>query len=125
MFIGVMANLRRQVQLLEENYLFEQTIIRGSLVTEQQTPPSNDIDSIMRSMMNLSSNPANDPPVNPPSERSNGVGVHNVADLTVEPTSFAHPTTPLFRMPATMETGETPGVLGRRSTRLKIKPRRP
>ena len=46
----VMANLQHEVRLLEENNMFEQTVLRGSLVTEE-LHPSSDIDAIMRSMM--------------------------------------------------------------------------
>lgn len=39
------------MQDLEENELFEQTLLRGSQVTLEQQPSTNDIDALMRSMM--------------------------------------------------------------------------
>jgi hypothetical protein len=51
-----MANLRKEVRRLEEDELFEQTILRGSEIEQQeQQPSSGDIDAIMKSIM--------DPPV--------------------------------------------------------------
>lgn len=46
-----MRKLRRAVQDLEENELFEQTLLRGSRIALEEQPSTNDIDSIMRSMM--------------------------------------------------------------------------
>ena len=46
-----MGNLRQAVAQLEENELFEQTIRRGSQAALQIQPSTNDIDTLMRSMM--------------------------------------------------------------------------
>ncbi|KAJ6584067.1 hypothetical protein DFH09DRAFT_266018 [Mycena vulgaris] len=51
----IVRNLRAKVEELEENELFEQTMLRGSQAgLEDHTIPS-DIDSLMRSMMGSSS----------------------------------------------------------------------
>lgn len=47
----VMGNLRQAVAQLEENELFEQTLRRGSRAALQIQPSTNDIDTLMRSMM--------------------------------------------------------------------------
>lgn len=47
----VMRSLRHEVHRLEENELFEQTLLRGSQAALEQQPTSNDIDTLMRSMM--------------------------------------------------------------------------
>jgi hypothetical protein len=47
----VMGNLRQAVAQLEENELFEQTLRRGSQAALQIQPSTNDIDTLMRSMM--------------------------------------------------------------------------
>lgn len=49
-----MRNLRKEVQKLQENEIFERTILRGSHIAEEQQS-SNDIDAIMRSMMGTAS----------------------------------------------------------------------
>lgn len=49
--IRVMHNLRAQVAKLEDDELFERTMLRGTLITEQQLPSSNNIDLIMQSIM--------------------------------------------------------------------------
>jgi len=46
-----MANLRKEVRKLEEDELFERTILQGSQIGQEEQPSSNDIDVIMRSMM--------------------------------------------------------------------------
>lgn len=46
-----MANLRMQVRLLEENELYEQTLLRGSQAAMEPQPTTNDINSLMQSMM--------------------------------------------------------------------------
>jgi len=51
----VMHSLRAQVARLQEDEMFERTMLRGTMITEQQLPSSNDIDSIMQSMMGPSS----------------------------------------------------------------------
>ncbi|KAL6302006.1 hypothetical protein BKA93DRAFT_737738 [Sparassis latifolia] len=50
----VMINLREQVRLLEDESLFEQTVLRGSKVGLEQQPSTNDIDEIMHSLMSPS-----------------------------------------------------------------------
>ncbi|KAF8073947.1 hypothetical protein FPV67DRAFT_1410271 [Lyophyllum atratum] len=47
----VMANLHEAVQNLEENELFEQTLLRGSQAALEPQPTTTDIDALMRSMM--------------------------------------------------------------------------
>jgi len=47
----VMGNLRQAVAQIEENELFEQTLRRGSQAALQIQPSTNDIDTLMRSMM--------------------------------------------------------------------------
>lgn len=55
-----MHNLRIQVERLQDDALFEQTVLRGSLLPEGPQPSSNDIDAILQSMMGttLGSSPA-------------------------------------------------------------------
>ncbi|KDQ62690.1 hypothetical protein JAAARDRAFT_112664, partial [Jaapia argillacea MUCL 33604] len=64
MFISVMANLRNEVRKLEENELFEETMLRGSQVGLEPQPSSNNIDSIMRSMMGYPTPKSNNTVVN-------------------------------------------------------------
>jgi len=47
----VMANLHAAVQNLEDNELFEQTLLRGSQAALEPQPSTTDIDLLMRSMM--------------------------------------------------------------------------
>ena len=47
----IMDNLRAAVASVEENELFEQTILRGSLVGLARQSTSNNIDTLMQSMM--------------------------------------------------------------------------
>jgi hypothetical protein len=55
LFERVLRNLRAKVDELEENELFEQTMLRGSQASlEEETIPK-DIDSLMLSMMGPSS----------------------------------------------------------------------
>jgi hypothetical protein len=53
-----MQNLRAQVKRLQEDALFEQTVLRGSLIAEEQQPSSKDIDAILRSMMGTAIGPS-------------------------------------------------------------------
>jgi hypothetical protein len=46
-----MRNLRQKVHELEEDELFERTLLRGSQAGLEPQPSSGDIDVIMRSMM--------------------------------------------------------------------------
>lgn len=50
-FDEILASLRHEVQELEDNELFEQTLLRGSQAALEQQPSTNDIDALMRSMM--------------------------------------------------------------------------
>ncbi|KAI0648156.1 hypothetical protein C8Q79DRAFT_953965 [Trametes meyenii] len=60
MFEHVMANLRRAVKQLEEEELFEQTAVRSaSVALDDPTPSSDDLDDIMRSLMDLSPGDSN------------------------------------------------------------------
>ena len=136
-----MNNLRRQVQQLEENVLFEQTVLRGSLVTEQHELPSGDIDAIMRSMMNLTSNtsstsaPHTNTPgttMQPPFTPINGdLGLAD-ADLSFDPplippiTSMGPPPLPTFLdLGPNTDMNPMTSTPGRRSTRLRTNTRRP
>ncbi|KAF5382446.1 hypothetical protein D9615_002717 [Tricholomella constricta] len=47
----VMANLYRAVRSLEDNELFERTLLRGSQAALEPQPSTTDIDTLMRSMM--------------------------------------------------------------------------
>jgi len=49
----IIKNLRTEIRKLEEDELFEQTILRGSQVGLETRPSTNDIDVLMKSMMNL------------------------------------------------------------------------
>ncbi len=89
LFEQVMDNLRREVRLLQENDLFEQTVLRGSLVTDEQQP-SSDIDAIMRSMMGPPAS-VKDPflPPSPSTARSNTLVFQDFAIHPVSATSSA------------------------------------
>lgn len=94
MFINIMNNLRREVHLLEENNMFEQTILRGSQITEELQPTS-DIDAIMRSLMGPPESPspfpapggtfAPKPSFAPPNNAENETAMYQ--DFSIEPTS--------------------------------------
>lgn len=47
----IMKNLRVKIQELEEDELFEQTLLRGSQIGQETRPSTNDIDVLMKSMM--------------------------------------------------------------------------
>ncbi|KAJ7625249.1 hypothetical protein DFH06DRAFT_1058612, partial [Mycena polygramma] len=51
LFDRVVRNLRMKVEELEENELFEQTMLRGSQAGFEEVTVPKDIDSLMRSMM--------------------------------------------------------------------------
>ena len=51
LFEQVMRSLQRQVQLLQENDLFEQTVLRGSQIGREIQPTSNNIDVLLQSLM--------------------------------------------------------------------------
>lgn len=53
----ILRSLRYQVHLLEEDELFEQTLLRGSQVALAPQPESSDIDALMRSMMSVDPTP--------------------------------------------------------------------
>ncbi|KAG6840540.1 hypothetical protein C0991_005900 [Blastosporella zonata] len=59
LFHQVVANLRDAVQTLEDNELFERTLLRGSQTALEPLPTTSDIDELMRSMMVVSSSPEN------------------------------------------------------------------
>lgn len=50
----VMHHLRLQVRRLQEDALFEQTLLRPSVITEEKQPSSSDLDDILQSMMGTS-----------------------------------------------------------------------
>lgn len=47
----ILKNLRAKIQQLEEDELFEQTLLRGSQVGLETRPSTNDIDALMKGMM--------------------------------------------------------------------------
>lgn len=47
----ILKNLRAKIKQLEEDEMFEQTLLRGSQVGLETKPSTNDIDSLMKSMM--------------------------------------------------------------------------
>jgi hypothetical protein len=47
----ILKNLRAQIQELEEDEIFEQTLLRGSQIGQETRPSTNDIDVLMKSMM--------------------------------------------------------------------------
>lgn len=47
----VMENLRNAVKKLQEEELYEQIMLRGTQITDVQQPSSNNIDTIMQSIM--------------------------------------------------------------------------
>lgn len=47
----IMQNLRVQMRKLQENELFEQAILKGSQVGQDNLTPTGDIDTIMQSML--------------------------------------------------------------------------
>lgn len=53
----ILRSLRYQVHLLEDDELFEQTLLRGSQAALSAQPESGDIDALMRSMMATNSAP--------------------------------------------------------------------
>ena len=56
-----MRSLRLAVQRLQEDALFEQTLLQRSAITEEQKPSSNDIDHILQSMMGTAISPSATP----------------------------------------------------------------
>ncbi|GJE97126.1 hypothetical protein PsYK624_133370 [Phanerochaete sordida] len=62
LYYQVMNGLRAQVRRLQEDHLFEQTVLRGSVVADERQPMSHDIDVILQSMMGTSTDsPARTP----------------------------------------------------------------
>ena len=125
----VLSSLRCYVERLEENDLFEQTILRGSLITEKQPPSSGDIDTIMQSMMNLSSEPTSPRPVvasafDPDLDNNHTTTAEHPFDV---PTRAPFTSTPVFQglgfdMSRLTDTGSV--LPGRRSSRIKARTRR-
>ncbi|KXN86491.1 hypothetical protein AN958_10005 [Leucoagaricus sp. SymC.cos] len=54
----ILKNLRAKIRQLEEDEMFEQTLLRGSQVGLEARPSTNDIDTLMKSMMSLTEGPA-------------------------------------------------------------------
>jgi hypothetical protein len=50
----ILKNLRTKIQELEEDEIFEQTLLRGSQIGQETRPSTNDIDVLMKSMMTTS-----------------------------------------------------------------------
>lgn len=59
LFVGVMSNLRTQVKALEDDEIFEASALRNLNPAFEEQPSSNDIDSIMQSLMGSSLNAKN------------------------------------------------------------------
>jgi len=105
----ILRSLRYQIHQLEENEIFEQTLLtrggpsQAALSLEHQ-PTSNDIDTLMRSMMSLE----------PPGTSNMGNG--NIGNVTAS-TATAETITngPWNRGVGTADVSATPGP-GRRST---------
>lgn len=57
MFQQILVNLRRRVQQLEEDELYEEMLSRSQGILEQQQPASRDVDTIMQEMLNASPGP--------------------------------------------------------------------
>jgi len=57
-----MNNLRTQVKALEDDEIFEASALRNLCPAFQEQPSSNDIDSIMQSLMGTSLNAKNSQP---------------------------------------------------------------
>lgn len=143
MHMAVLELLRSAVKRVKDDELFEQRLMRGSLaITDQRQAPSGDIDSIMRSMMNLSpSSAANEPsssdarndPQPPYTPIMMNGGLPSAADLSFDPPSFP-PIEPMGPppLPAFLDLGPNTDMNpmmtstpGRRSTRLRTNTRRP
>ncbi|KIM81027.1 hypothetical protein PILCRDRAFT_821864 [Piloderma croceum F 1598] len=85
----IVSSLRYQIHLLEQNEIFEQTLLtRGgpseAALSLDHQPSTNDIDSLMRSMMTLGpSGPSNTPSASAtPNSRSNRNGSVGTANTT-------------------------------------------
>ncbi|KAF7796291.1 hypothetical protein EIP86_007468 [Pleurotus ostreatoroseus] len=100
MLAVIMQHLRQQVRDLEENNIFEQTVLRGSFVTEERQPTA-DIDAIMRSMMGPETSislPVNNEPFSPkPSFPPPSIAQSSAAILQ---DFFVEPTSPIASTPA-------------------------
>lgn len=57
-----MQNLRTEIKKLQDNELFEQTIIKGTQVGRDSLTPTGDIDAIMQSMLEPSDRPSGPKP---------------------------------------------------------------
>ena len=64
MFEQVMNNLRTAVKKLEEDELFEQTAVKSAdVVLDDPVPSSDDVDTIMQSLMGVELTPMQSSPV--------------------------------------------------------------
>lgn len=97
-----MANLRKEVRKLEEDELFERAMRQGSQAGREEQPSSDDIDVIMRSIMQPPEHKA-EPPVDVAGFASTlrGHGLFEDEDMGSE------------------------GVAGRSAPKVKGKPRKP
>ena len=59
-----MQSLRERVKRLQEDHLFEQTLLRGSVVADARQPMSDDIDDILQTLMGTSAGPVASTPIN-------------------------------------------------------------
>ena len=64
--LRVMQHLRNAVRHLQADALFEQTLERGTVITEERMPSSSDIDSILQSMMGTAISPVESTPAPAP-----------------------------------------------------------
>ncbi|KAH0585926.1 hypothetical protein J132_00584 [Termitomyces sp. J132] len=70
LFEDVLARLHQTVHDLEDNELFDRTLLRGSQAALEPLPSTNDIDALMRSMMVTPQPSVNVPQPNPTRGRS-------------------------------------------------------
>ncbi|KIP10203.1 hypothetical protein PHLGIDRAFT_66002 [Phlebiopsis gigantea 11061_1 CR5-6] len=66
LYMRVMQHLRGAVRHLQADALFEQTLERGTVITEEQKPSSSDLDRILESMMGTAISPAESTPAPAP-----------------------------------------------------------
>ena len=84
-----MRSLQLQLQLLEENDVLEQTLLRGSQIGQEMQPSSNDIDVLIQSLMSHDEDAmiTDDAPV------TNGPwNYHGIGPYVTQPRNMTHPT---------------------------------
>ncbi|PCH40292.1 hypothetical protein WOLCODRAFT_143017 [Wolfiporia cocos MD-104 SS10] len=113
----VMRHLRERVKQLEEDELFEQTMLRGTQIGQEQLPTSDDVDVIMKSLMEMG----------PSLSKTTATQMQTSTDP--QPETAATPWNALAILPKPSQAGSpgpsaTPVLIGRRPTRLRPKERR-